>query len=156
MFSDLLYAVIPFYTVWGLSRSRVERALISILMGSCLVATGCGIAKIYFMVIYDFKTLDGMWAMIPEFFWCRMEEAIIIIAACAPLLKSPIERLMKRFDLPTFKVRERELATIRTIQLQSDDNTESWSKNGSDRKLSDPEQGDISKTTSQQTLPREA
>jgi len=30
-----------------------------------------------------------------------MEEAIIIIAACVPLLKCPIERLLQRFGLPT-------------------------------------------------------
>ena len=104
MISDLVCALIPVFTIWRLSRSVGERTLISVLMASCLLASGCGIAKLYYMIIYNFATDDNYWDTIPEFFWCRMEEAIIIIAACVPLLKAPIERMMKRVGLPTLQM----------------------------------------------------
>lgn len=112
MVSDFICATIPIFLVWSLSRSVIEKILISILTASCLVATGCGVAKLYYMVTFDFTSKDGVYLMISEFFWCRMEESIIIIAACAPLLKGPIERAMYRFGMPTFRAPTRELNMI--------------------------------------------
>ena len=104
MVTDLVCALIPVFIVWRLSRSVMERSLISVLMASCLLASGCGVAKLYYMVVYDFDTDDNYYRLIPEFFWCRMEEAIIIIAACVPLLKSPVERMLRRVGLPPFRI----------------------------------------------------
>jgi len=104
MVSDLVCALIPVFIIWRLSRSVLERSLVSILMASCLLASGCGVAKLYYMIVYDFSTPDNYYDLIPEFFWCRMEEAIIIIACCVPLLKSPFERMLRRVGLPTLKI----------------------------------------------------
>jgi len=99
LFGDLVCAVIPIFLIWRLSRSLLERVLVCVLMASSLVASACGIPKIYYMVTFDFSSPDAYYNMIPEFFWGRMEEAVIIIAACAPLLKCPIERLLRRLGL---------------------------------------------------------
>ena len=104
MVSDFICALVPVVLIHRLSRSRVERTLISVLMASSLMASGCGIAKLYYMITYDFNNPDGLYAAVPEYFWCRVEEAIIIIAACVPLLKSPVERLLHRLGVSPFRM----------------------------------------------------
>jgi len=103
MVSDFICALVPVVVVRRLSRTRVEKTLISVLMASSLMASGCGIAKLYYMITYDFNSPDGLYLAIPEYFWCRVEEAIIIIAACVPLLKTPIERLLHRVGVGPFR-----------------------------------------------------
>lgn len=100
------------FLVWRMSRSVVEKTLVIALMASCLLATACGAPKIYYMVVYDFRSSDFFWQLAPELLWCRLEETIIIIAACAPLLKGPVERLLGRFGLPTFGPTVRDINRI--------------------------------------------
>jgi hypothetical protein len=100
------------FLVWRMSRSVVEKTLVIVLMASCLLATACGGPKIYYIVVYDFRSNDFFWQLAPELLWCRLEETIIIIAACAPLLKGPVERLLGRFGLPTFGPTVRDLNMI--------------------------------------------
>ncbi|KAK0622683.1 hypothetical protein B0T14DRAFT_564112 [Immersiella caudata] len=119
MLSDFICSIIPLFIVWRLSRSTLEKILVIMLMTSCLVATACGIPKIYFLVVYDFRTRDALWELIPRFFWCCMEEGAIIIAACLPLLKVPIERCMRRAGLPTFGTPTRDLNRVSSVALGS-------------------------------------
>lgn len=114
MLSDFICATIPIFLFRHLSRSRVEKALIYVLMASSIIATGMGIPKLYYVLTYEYGAEDWLWNLLPEFFWCRMEEAAIIIAACAPLLKVPVERFLRRMGLPTFKVPTRGLKSIRS------------------------------------------
>ncbi len=110
--SDCICAIIPAVLVVNrLSAPKLEKALIIVLMVSCLFATVCGIPKIYFLAAYD--TSDAMWDLIPEFIWCRIEEGVIIIAACAPLLKRPIQRVL---GVPTFGFPIRELNEVESEQ----------------------------------------
>ena len=117
MFSDLVCATIPVFLVWRLSRSVVERTLVSVLLASGLFATGIGIAKLYYMFVFDFSSKDAFYLMVPEFFWSRLEETIIIIAACAPLLKCPVERALRHLGvrLPENRGRIGELNIIKSI-----------------------------------------
>lgn len=115
MLSDLICTAMPIFVVWRLSRSVIEKSLVIVLIASALIATACGIPKIYHLVTYDFGSDDGLWHLVPEFFWCRIEEAMIIIAACAPLLKGPIERCLRRFGLPLFESQPRTLSRIGTV-----------------------------------------
>jgi hypothetical protein len=111
--SDLICAIIPICLLKNLSRSPVEKVLVSILLASCLLASGASIARIYYMVIFDFSSKDGFYLMVDRFIWSRAEESLIIIAACAPLMKSPVERLLRRLDLVRgFQVPERELNEV--------------------------------------------
>ncbi|KXX77649.1 hypothetical protein MMYC01_205976 [Madurella mycetomatis] len=102
MFSDFVCALIPICLIRRLTRSLVEKILVSILLASSLFATVCGIPKIYYMITFDFTSKDGYFIMTNQFLWSRLEEGIIIIAACAPLLKVPVERAMARLGFPTF------------------------------------------------------
>lgn len=45
----------------------------------------------------------------------RLEEILLIIGACAPALKRPIESLLHRFGLPQFGPVERELNSVHTV-----------------------------------------
>ncbi|KAK5659459.1 hypothetical protein OQA88_660 [Cercophora sp. LCS_1] len=114
MVSDCICTALPILLVWRLSRSRVEKGLVVVLIASCLVATACGIPKIYYLVVYDFATKDPLWDLVPEFFWCRLEEGIIIIAACAPLLKGPIERWFRGLGCAALERQPRTLNRITT------------------------------------------
>ncbi|GAB1317803.1 Rhodopsin domain-containing protein [Madurella fahalii] len=103
MFSDFVCAVIPICLIHRLTRSLVEKVLVAILLASSLFATACGIPKLYYMINFDFTSTDGYFLMTNQFFWSRFEEGIIIIAACAPLLKVPVERFLARLGFPTFE-----------------------------------------------------
>ncbi|SPN96991.1 uncharacterized protein DNG_00511 [Cephalotrichum gorgonifer] len=94
--SDLTCAIIPLHLIRSLPRSPLEKGLISVLMASSLLASSFGIPKLYHVLTYHFGHPDGLWLLLPEFFWCRMEEAAIIMAACAPLLKVPAERALRK------------------------------------------------------------
>jgi hypothetical protein len=106
MLSDLVCALIPIFLIKNLTRSTVEKVLTSILLASSLLASGVGIAKIYYTATFDFSSTDGFYLMVNVFFWSRLEESLIVIAACASLLKCPIERLLKRLGSQGFQPRD--------------------------------------------------
>ncbi|KAK3377634.1 hypothetical protein B0H63DRAFT_417196 [Podospora didyma] len=114
MFSDAIFATLPILIIWRLSRSVVERTLISILMGLGLFALGSCIIKIFLVQKYNVTSEDNIVDMMPVFLWTRVEEIIIIIGACAPLLKSTIEGMLhRRFGVPRFLPTVRELNSVR-------------------------------------------
>ena len=103
MLSDLVFAALPMFTIWTLHRPVVEKTLISVLMASALFASAaCGV-RIYYLATFDIKSPDAWRDMVPQYTWCRVEEIVIIIAACAPFLKSPLERLLQRMGFATFQ-----------------------------------------------------
>lgn len=120
MLSDIICATMPMFIIWRLSRSRIEKTLITILMTSSLIASGVGIAKIYYMKTFVLDTDDFLWEMTPEFLWNRIEEITIFIAACAPLLKAPIEQVLGQLGLPIFHNTPRELNVLSSGPCNSD------------------------------------
>ncbi|KAK1759070.1 hypothetical protein QBC47DRAFT_436573 [Echria macrotheca] len=120
LFSDLVCAIIPICLICSLTRSLVEKILTSCLLGSCLLASGICVAKVYFMATYDFTSPDGFYLMVDMFFCSRMEEATIIIAACAPLLKAPVERALKRLGVRGFDNPQRELNELDLDMVSKD------------------------------------
>ncbi|KAK4108847.1 hypothetical protein N656DRAFT_771555 [Canariomyces notabilis] len=94
--SDLICAIIPGILIKSLTRSTVEKVLTFALLAACLVASGVVIAKMYYTIVFDFASSDGFYIMVDKMFWSRIEESVIIIAACAPLLRGPVERGLKR------------------------------------------------------------
>jgi len=114
MFSDLVCALIPIFLIRSLTRSLVEKMLISLLLASCLIASGIGIAKLYCMSQFDFSSTDGLYLMVDMFIWSRAEESAIVIAACAPLLKVPVEKALRRLGVRGFSIPEPELNSIVT------------------------------------------
>ena len=91
MFSDAVFAILPMFVIWRLSRSVLERALLSALMGLSLVAMAVGVGKIYYLYTFNISSPDNLRGEIDEFLYTRIEELVIVIAANAPFLKSPIE-----------------------------------------------------------------
>ena len=112
--SDIIFAAMPMFLIWTLSRSAVEKSLVSVLMASALFASACGCAKIYYLATFDIKSPDTWRDMVPQYLWCRMEEIVIVIAACAPLLKLPIEHFLRRLGLPMFQKKPNSLNVIQS------------------------------------------
>jgi len=109
MISDAIFAILPMFIIWTLRRPFVEIFLISFLLAMGLFAVGAAAVKIHFLKAYDVTSPDTLRQMMPLFLWSRIEEIVLIIAACAPLLKSPIKRVLKRIWLSTWIMPTREL-----------------------------------------------
>ncbi|KAF4950441.1 hypothetical protein FSARC_13199 [Fusarium sarcochroum] len=116
MVSDLVLTILPMFVIWQLRRSAVERCLVSVLMALSLFATIITALKVVYMKTFDIDSPDTFRASMPLFFWCRMEECIILIAASAPLLKAPIESALSRLGFPTFHHPVRPLNSWESIQ----------------------------------------
>ncbi|KAK5651370.1 hypothetical protein OQA88_12527 [Cercophora sp. LCS_1] len=116
MVSDLLCAVLPSLLIWRLSRPVAEKLLLSVLMGLCLVATLAGMFKVLALKSYDPTSENVVRDMMSAYMWIRIEELVLIIAACAPLLKRPIESLLQHgLPVPWFRSREKTLESIETL-----------------------------------------
>jgi hypothetical protein len=115
MVGDLIFAIIPMILIWRLSRSVVERCLITFLMTMGLFATGAGVLKILYSKTFDKTSPDVFREMMPVFLWCRMEEVLLMVAASAPLLKSPIVHALHRLGLATFRNKTRELNSFHSF-----------------------------------------
>ncbi len=102
------------FTIWRLSRCVVEKVLISVLLALGLLAVGASAIKVHYVRTYDITSSDTYRQMIPTFMWSRIEELVLIIAACAPLLKAPVEAGLHRLGLPTFRYTHRTIDTIDT------------------------------------------
>lgn len=117
MFGDLTLAVMPMFLIWKLSRSIVERCLLTFLMALGLVATTAVVMRVVIMHTFDYTSPEKYRDLIPMYFWIRMEEVILIIASSAPLLKSPIEHALHRFGVPTFQHRTWELNSFHSVHM---------------------------------------
>ncbi|KAL5611013.1 hypothetical protein FOBRF1_007130 [Fusarium oxysporum] len=120
LFGDLTLAILPIFLIWKLSRSTVERCLITVLMALGLVATVAVIMRLVKMHTLDFVSSERFRTLIPIYFWLRMEEAILIIASSTPMLKSPIEHALHQFGLPMFQPRIRKLTSFHSSTPTSD------------------------------------
>jgi hypothetical protein len=119
MVGDLIFALMPMFLIWRLSRSVVERCLISLLMTLGLFATGAGVLKIIYSKTFDKTSPDFFREMMPVFLWCRMEEVILIVASSAPLLKAPIGHVLQRLGLPAFQHKTKKLNFIHSLRLSA-------------------------------------
>jgi hypothetical protein len=85
-----------------------------------LVATIAVIIRLVKMHTLDFASPERFRTLILVYFWLRMEEAILIIASSAPMLKSPIEHVLHRLGLPKFQPRIRKLTSFHSSSPTSD------------------------------------
>jgi hypothetical protein len=102
MISDLAFAIMPLYFIRGMNRLLVERILVSVLMALGLCATAAVAVKIYLATIPDMTNPDTYRESLRIYLWCRLEEYLLIASACAPFLKSLIERVLRRFGVAEF------------------------------------------------------
>jgi len=133
---DLVCAVLPMLIIRQLSRSAVEKALVSFLMASGVIASGAVGMKIYYQALCDEESPDSLRQFVPEYLWCRIEEIIIIIASCAPLLKTPVEKFLHSLGLPKFQNTPRQLNVILPGSTE-----DLFTRENAERKRPDSEQG---------------
>ncbi|KAH8728547.1 hypothetical protein GQ44DRAFT_675982 [Phaeosphaeriaceae sp. PMI808] len=109
--SDLAVAIMPVFVIWKLSRSCVERCLISVLMMMGLMAGTTEVVKLVYANTFRYSSADVFRTIVPLFFWTRLEESALLFSASAPLLKAPIEGALHRLGLPAFHNIDRGLGT---------------------------------------------
>jgi hypothetical protein len=109
MLGDLTFAIMPMFLIWRLSRSVIERCLISFLMAMGLFALGAGVMMIIYTYTYDRTSPDALREMMPVFLWCRNEEVVLIVSCSAPLLKAPVGSVLGRMGFPSFQEQTRDL-----------------------------------------------
>jgi hypothetical protein len=90
---------LPITFLWNLTKPRLEKVLIGILMALGLMASASAIVK----SVYIARNLNVGADILPKTLflsiWAKMEELLGIIAACAPALKSPAERVLRRLGV---------------------------------------------------------
>ncbi len=110
--SDVMFAIMPMFFIWPLDRPVMERILISILMVLGIVAAIVGGIKVYYIKVQNpNKDLRNQ---MPLFWWYRVKEIGLIVAACAPFLKHLIGRMLGRFGVKQFKPLIRDLNSFRS------------------------------------------
>lgn len=109
IFSDIVFAVLPIFFIWTLSRPVVERILLCVLMGLGICAGTAGAIKLYYIRTWRYGE-EAVSHTVSVYMWYRVEEMSLVAAACAPFLKGPIESLFSRvsesrfgFVLPSLK-----------------------------------------------------
>jgi hypothetical protein len=94
---DLALSLMPIKLIRSLSRSRLEKILIGVLMSLGLLATAINIAKMpQRMKLGKGDPLQA--TMLPSLY-AKLEELVGIIACSLPCLKSPTEQLLRRLGL---------------------------------------------------------
>jgi hypothetical protein len=115
MVSDLTFAIMPMFFTWKLKRSLIERALVSLLLSLGLCAAATVAVRLHYLIEYNESTQDTFRKTALLFTWCRIEECVLIVAACTPFLKSPIERILVRLNVPTFRDTTGGLNLVHTV-----------------------------------------
>lgn len=103
MVSDIMFAIMPMFFTWKLRRPLTERALVSLLLALGFFATATVAIRLHYQIVYNSATNDTFHKMAVLFTWCRIEECLLIAAACTPFLKSSIDRFLARLSISTFK-----------------------------------------------------
>ncbi|KAH8706880.1 hypothetical protein GQ44DRAFT_777700 [Phaeosphaeriaceae sp. PMI808] len=145
--SDLVFAIMPLYFIWSLHRPVMEKILISILMTLGTFAAMVEAYVVYRVAIWN-TDKDPLKAWVPVLWWYRVEEIVLITAACTPFLKPLVERILGRFSAPQFRFRTMELNTFQSGQGAAPENV---AKMGSSKQSTNGEQNSIKQTPSQAT-----
>jgi len=69
MVSDAVFAVLPALIIWKLSRSPVEKGLLTALMGFGLFAMVAGVFKIMTVKTFDPTSANVVGDMMPSYLW---------------------------------------------------------------------------------------
>jgi hypothetical protein len=100
MLGNLTFAIMPMFLIWRLSRSVIERCLISFLMAMGFLALGAGVVMIIYTYTYERASQDALREMMPVFLWCQIEEVVLVVSCSAPLLKAPVGSVLGRMGVP--------------------------------------------------------
>ena len=101
IFSDVVFAIIPVFYVWPLSRPIIERILLCALMGLGICAATAGAIKLYYIRTWRYGE-EAVSQTVSVYMWYRVEEISLVAAACAPFLKGLIESILSRVSVSPF------------------------------------------------------
>lgn len=62
-----------------------------------MLASAFSMVKIIYRVNYAYRSKDKLWDAVDMSLWSKMEEILIAVAACAPTLKAPADRVCTWF-----------------------------------------------------------
>lgn len=101
----------PIYLFWSLNRPTLERILGIVLMGFGTIAAVAGVMKIYYISAWNPR--QGQFRdWIPLFWWYRVEEIGLIVAACTPFIKPLMEHALRGLGTLPFRFRTIGLHTV--------------------------------------------
>ncbi|KAH8724010.1 hypothetical protein GQ44DRAFT_684346 [Phaeosphaeriaceae sp. PMI808] len=129
MSNDLAFAIMPIFLIWKLSRSRLERYLVSTLLALGLCATGIGIAIIIHLKAM-IRSTDPLRESVNVYMYCRLEEIFLLIASSTPFLKAPVEHVLLRLGAPGFHNKPRELASYHSSGVVDSHELDTWTGRG--------------------------
>jgi len=106
------------FFIWTLHRPKLERVLVSVLMGLGILAAVAGVIKTYYIKFWNPRIEPTLRDWVPLLWWYRVEEITLIAAACAPFVKPLMARILGQIGLPRFR-----FATIRLNTVDSSTET---------------------------------
>ncbi|KAH7119438.1 hypothetical protein B0J13DRAFT_532530 [Dactylonectria estremocensis] len=116
--SDVTFAVMPGFIICSLKRPLLERAVIIVLMALGVSAMGAVIARAI-ITTNQSPSSDRMRKAVLMLILCRLEDGLLIMAACVPFLKRPIGHwLHRKFGLPRFQNENIELNSFHSVASQ--------------------------------------
>ncbi|KAH7335080.1 hypothetical protein BKA66DRAFT_584714 [Pyrenochaeta sp. MPI-SDFR-AT-0127] len=96
--SEFVFSLMPLSFIWRLNRPLLERVVVGILMTLGLFTTSIAIVKTSYMALYSHSE-DALRHFLTISMWCELELVVGIIAGCIPCLKSPFQRILRRWQL---------------------------------------------------------
>ncbi|KAG4430488.1 hypothetical protein IFR05_014031 [Cadophora sp. M221] len=105
---DLWCSIMPLFLIWDLSRSKLERCLLSILVGLGVFAAAAATTIVVLLIRLE-DSDDALRDTALIYTWCLVEQCTLIVASCAPLLKSLVEGALCRLGFAGFHNISREL-----------------------------------------------
>ncbi|KAH8706973.1 hypothetical protein GQ44DRAFT_493994 [Phaeosphaeriaceae sp. PMI808] len=120
--SDIIFATMPVHIFWSLNRPLLERVLGIVLMGLGTIAAIASAMKIYH--ISEWNPREAQFRdWIPLQWWYRVEEIVLVVAACAPFLKPLMKRVLGGLGASRFRFRTIRLHTIQEEETKVGDST---------------------------------
>jgi hypothetical protein len=129
MVNDLAFSIMPVFLIWKLSRSVLERCLVSTLSALGLCATGLGIAACVYATTLG-RVNDPLRESTTIYMYCRLEEIFLLIASSTPFLKAPVECVLVNLGAPGFRNKPRELASYHSSELVDAYELDTWTGHG--------------------------
>ncbi|KAF4634310.1 hypothetical protein G7Y89_g3798 [Cudoniella acicularis] len=117
--NDILLSLMPLTFIWKMHRSLHERILVGFLMTLGLVASSATIFKMSYLTLVS-PAEDPLRKLLTLTTWCKIEEVVGILAACLPVLKAPVERLLRMVGVLDRDVRRGFVFSLRSLPVGED------------------------------------
>ncbi|KAH7014074.1 hypothetical protein B0J12DRAFT_635951 [Macrophomina phaseolina] len=96
--SDFILSLMPLPLICELHRPLTEKILVCFLMGAGLLASTVSIVRLV-IAMQSLSVEDVFPRLLYVSLWCKVEEAVGILAACLPPAKAPVDRFIHNLGL---------------------------------------------------------